>query len=187
MKKYSFFAMLSRMKYITRWGLMRNSRQENLSEHTLDVAYISHALALMSGLDPARAVLCALYHDCAEIFTGDLPTPVKYADPPLRERYRELERTAAERLVLSLPDSMQPDYRACFNESDPEVLRIVKAADKLSALIKCIEELKMGNGDFKSAKQAQLHALRELDLPAANEFMEKFMPAYELTLDEIER
>lgn len=178
--------MLSRMKYISRWGLMRNSRQENLSEHTLDVAYIAHALALLSGLDPARAVLCALYHDCAEIFTGDLPTPVKYADAPLRERYHELERSAAERLIVSLPSDMQPTYRDCFSEDDPDILRIVKAADKLSALIKCIEELKMGNGDFKSAKESQLAALRELELPAADEFIDKFLPAYELTLDEIE-
>lgn len=186
MQKFSFFAMLSRMKYINRWGLMRNSRSENLSEHTLDVAYIAHALCVMSGVDPAPAVFAALYHDCTEILTGDLPTPVKYYTPDLRGAYRELEKTAAGRLLSTLPTEMADAYRPCFAERDTETARIVKAADKLSALTKCIEELRMGNHDFERAKQAQLDALRAMNMPTVDTFLERFIPAYELTLDELE-
>ena len=170
MKTHGFFAMLSRMKYIARWGLMRNVRQENLSEHTLEVAYFAHALALLSGVDPARPVFCALYHDCAAI----------------RDSYKQVERAAAERLLAALPDKLAAAYRPSFFEQDELVLRIVKAADKLSALVKCIEEERSGNRDFESAKRAQLEALRALRLPAAGEFLKTFLPAYELTLDEIE-
>lgn len=186
MKGFHFFALLSRMKYIFRWGLMRNARQENLSEHTLEVAYIAHALALMSHLDPSRAVMCALYHDCGEIITGDLPTPVKYRDPLLRESYRRLENQANHRLLACLPEDLTAGYRACLLETDPETLRIVKAADKLSALIKCIEEIRMGNDDFKSARAAQLSALGAMELPAAERFLKEFMPSFERTLDELQ-
>ena len=186
MKTHGFFAMLSRMKYIARWGLMRNVRQENLSEHTLEVAYFAHALALLSGVDPARPVFCALYHDCAEILTGDLPTPVKYDSAAIRDSYKQVERAAAERLLAALPDKLAAAYRPSFFEQDELVLRIVKAADKLSALVKCNEEERSGNRDFESAKRAQLEALRALRLPAAGEFLKTFLPAYELTLDEIE-
>lgn len=185
MKEYSFFAMLSRMKYITRWGLMRNSRQETLSEHTLDVAYIAHALALLSGLDPAKAVLCALYHDCSEILTGDMPTPVKYYNPKIKQTYKEIEQIASDRLLSTLPEELSAAYHLCFYEEDPQILQIVKAADKLSALIKCIEEIRMGNDDFLSARQAQLDALHAMDLPAVETFLEQFLPAYEMTLDEL--
>lgn len=185
MQTHGFFAMLSRMKYINRWGLMRNSRTENLSEHTLEVAYLAHVLALLSDADPARAVLCALYHDCGEILTGDLPTPVKYHNARLRDSYREIERSAAQRLLSMLPPTLAKSYHPCFFEQDEQILKIVKAADKLSALIKCIEELRMGNDDFVSAKQAQLDALAQLDLPAVQVFLDKFLPAYTLTLDEM--
>lgn len=179
--------MLSRMKYINRWGLMRNARTETLSEHTLDVAYIAHALALMSDIDPARAVLCALYHDCSEIITGDLPTPVKYRNEEIRRSYHLLEDTAKSTLLSGLPEELGKRYRTCLFEDDPQILKIVKAADKLSALIKCIEELRMGNDDFRSARAAQLEALKALELPAANRFMELFVPAYDLTLDELQQ
>ncbi|MEM1485105.1 5'-deoxynucleotidase [Oscillospiraceae bacterium PP1C4] len=186
MKKHSFFAMLSRMKYINRWGLMRNSRQENLSEHTLDVAYITHALALLSGVDPARAALCALYHDCSEILTGDMPTPIKYYNPKIKETYKEIESIASERLLSTLPDELAASYRPCFMEEDAKILQLVKAADKLSALIKCIEEIRMGNHDFISARQAQLDALNDMHMPAVDTFLTQFLPAYELTLDEMD-
>lgn len=184
MKKYSFFAMLYRMKYIGRWGLMRSARQENLSEHTLDTAYIAHALCALSGIPPEKAVFCALYHDCSEIFTGDLPTPVKYGSPDIRAAYKDAERQASDRLLSSLPSAMDAQYRPCF-EPDEETARIVKAADKLSALIKCIEELRMGNGDFARAKDAQLEALHAMQMPAVEEFLVRFLPAFELTLDEL--
>ena len=185
MQTYSFFAMLSRMKYITRWGLMRNSRPENLCEHTLEVAYFAHALALLAGIDPVRPVFCALYHDCSEILTGDLPTPVKYFDPDIRESYKRIESEAAGRLLKTLPASMAESLSPSFFEADPQVLRIVKAADKLSALVKCIEELRMGNDDFSKAKEAQLQALHEMQLPCVEQFLEQFLPAYACTLDEL--
>lgn len=184
---YSFFAMLSRMKYITRWGLMRNARQENLSEHTLEVAYIAHALALLSGVSPERAVFCALYHDCAEIITGDMPTPVKYYNEGMRATYGDVERAAQERLLGTLPEELRETYRASFEDADRDTRRIVKAADKLSALMKCTEELRMGNRDFESAKSAQLAALHAMELPAVERFLKEFMPAFELTLDEMQR
>ena len=185
MKRFSFFAMLSRMKYIRRWGLMRNAREENLSEHSLDTAYIAHALALLSDVDPSRAVFCALYHDCSEILTGDMPTPVKYYSPQIKESYKEIEQAAAGRLLSSLPPDLQQAYRPHFFEQDPQVLAVVKAADKLSALVKCIEEIRMGNNDFQNAKQAQLEALHQMNLPAVDFFLENCLPAYELTLDEL--
>lgn len=186
MKSYSFFALLSRMKYINRWGLMRNARQENLSEHTLEVAYIAHALALMSGMEPSRAVFCALYHDCSEIITGDLPTPIKYDNPEIRKNYRQIERAAVERLLSALPKELSARYEPCFFEEDEQVRKLVKAADKLSALLKCIEEIQMGNRDFCSAKEAQLAALRAVGLPAVDTFLEQFLPSYERTLDELQ-
>lgn len=186
MEKYSFFALLSRMKYINRWGLMRNARQENLCEHTLEVAYIAHALALMSGVEPSRAVFCALYHDCSEIITGDLPTPIKYDNPEIRKNYREIERTAVHRLLSALPKELSEAYEPCFFEEDEQIRKLVKAADKLSALLKCVEEIQMGNRDFLSAKQAQLSALKAMKLPAVDTFLEQFLPAYERTLDELQ-
>lgn len=185
MKRFSFFAMLSRMKYIRRWGLMRNAREENLSEHSLDTAYIAHALALLSDVDPSRAVFCALYHDCSEILTGDMPTPVKYYSPQIKESYKEIEQAAAGRLLSTLPPDLQQAYRPHFFEQDPQVLSVVKAADELSALVKCIEEIRMGNNDFQNAKQAQLEALHQMNLPAVDFFLENCLPAYELTLDEL--
>ncbi|WP_353939288.1 5'-deoxynucleotidase [uncultured Anaerotruncus sp.] len=187
MEPYGFFAMLSRMKYISRWGLMRNSRTENLSEHTLETAYFAHALALIEGADPARVVLCALYHDCSEILTGDLPTPVKYHNPAIKESYKAIEEAAAGRLLATLPSELAERYRPCFFEEDPQVRRLVKAADKLSALVKCIEEIRMGNDDFLSARESQLAALREMGIPAVDIFLREYLPAFDRTLDEISR
>lgn len=164
---------------------MRNARQENLSEHTLETAYIAHALCCLEGTDPARAVLCALYHDCSEIITGDMPTPIKYLNETLRDSYKQVERDAAARLLSYMPESMRQSYSPCFFESDPHILQIVKAADKLSALMKCIEEIRMGNRDFESARKAQEKSLRSMNLDAVDAFMEQFLPAYELTLDEL--
>lgn len=187
MEPYGFFAMLSRMKYISRWGLMRNSRTENLSEHTLETAYFAHALALLEDVDPARVVLCALYHDCSEILTGDLPTPVKYNNPAIKESYKAIEEAAADRLLATLPPALAEQYRPCFFEEDPQIRRLVKAADKLSALVKCIEEIRMGNDDFQSARESQLAALREMKIPAVDTFLREYLPAFDRTLDEISR
>lgn len=187
---YSFFAMLSRMKHILRWGLMRNSVTENLSEHTLEVAYIAHALAAMrnarqpGSLDCGQAVLYALYHDCSEILTGDLPTPVKYCDPALRNAYKAVEHASAGRLLNKLPPDIGSDFAACFNPSS-EYRKIVKAADKLSALIKCIEEERMGNQEFTSARKSTLDSLHAMEMPEVERFIADFLPAYSLTLDEL--
>lgn len=190
--KTGFFAMLSRMKYINRWGLMRNSRPESLSEHTTDVAMVAHALAVIRNqrfggqVDCGRVALLALYHDAPEILTGDLPTPVKYQNDEIRGAYKNVETAAANRLLGMLPDDLRPDYEELLapQASDAE-LRIVKAADKLSALIKCIEEECAGNGEFKTAKEATLRALKESGLPEVSVFLEQFMPAYRCTLDEL--
>lgn len=183
----SFFAMLSRMKYIHRWGLMRNARLENLSEHTLEVAYIAHILALMNGTAPEKAVLCALYHDCTEIITGDMPTPIKYYNAEIRSIYGGIEAAVQERLLETLPGHLRKEYAEWMAPDDPEIKRIVKAADKLSALIKCTEEIRMGNREFESARQAQLDAIHAMGFPAAEEFLEEFMPAFDLTLDEMQK
>lgn len=187
--KNTFFAMLSRMKYIARWGLMRSARQENLSEHTLEVAYLSHALTALGNrryhrdLDPGLAVLYALYHDCAEIITGDLPTPVKYHSEALRAAYKELESEAAHRLLEKLPADLAEDFSPYF-DIPPEYAPLVKAADKLSALIKCQEERGSGNHEFDSAFETTLASLRAMGLPEADDFLAEFFPAYGYTLDE---
>ncbi|MCI8443307.1 MAG: 5'-deoxynucleotidase [Provencibacterium sp.] len=187
-----FFAYLSRMKYIHRWALMHSARTETLSEHTLETAILTHALCLLRNehfggqCDAGRAVLCALYHDAAETITGDLPTPVKYYSPRIREAYGELEQAAGERLLQMLPDSLRQAYREQLFCQDEEILRLVKAADKLSALIKCIEEERMGNREFACAKQAALHTLHQMRLPEVELFLKEFLPAYQLALDELE-
>ena len=187
----SFYAMLSRMKHIHRWALMRNIRQENLCEHSQDVAVIAHALAVITNtrfdghLDEGRCVLMALYHDASEILTGDLPTPVKYDNPAIRDAYKELEHVACDKLISMLPEDLQAAYEPYFFES-PETAeyQIVKAADKIAALIKCVEELAQGNGEFSAARKSTEQAVRAMHLPAADCFLEEFLPAFELTLDE---
>ena len=162
---YPFFATIARMKYIGRWGLMRNTVQENIQEHSHMVAVLAHALAVIKRdrfggrADPGHVAAVALYHDAPEIFTGDLPTPVKYANDAIREAYKAVEQGAADRLLAMLPEELRPAFSPLLSETDPEVLSLVKAADKLSAYLKCLEELKAGNTEFKSAAEQTLQAL----------------------------
>ena len=190
---YHFFAMLSRMKYINRWGLMRNTRSENLSEHSLETAIVAHALAVIGNekfgrsRDPQRAAALALLHDAPEIITGDMPTPVKYHSEDIRKAYAEVENLAAERLVSLLPEELRPYYRELMTMSAPgdeELRPLIKAADRISAAIKCIEERLSGNQDFREAERSTLKLLRDMDMPEAKYFMEEFLPSYGLTLDE---
>ena len=189
-----FFAMISRMKYIDRWGLMRCTRTETLSEHTLETAMLSHALIEIANarfekeLDPGKAVLLAMYHDSAEIITGDLPTPVKYHNDEIKHAYDSIEEVAIGRLLKMLPDDLKPAFERSLSP-DEDTLAIyepyVKAADKLSALIKCVEELKAGNAEFKMAHQSVL-SHKSLQIPEAQFFINEFLPAYALSLDELE-
>lgn len=184
------------MKYINRWGLMRNTTPENLSVHSYDTAVLAHALCELANvrfgahLDPGRAALLGLYHDTSEIFTGDLPTPVKYFSPGIRGAYRQVEDDSRRRLIDLLPEDLRPRYAGLLdpspaNEEDKHLLRVVKAADKLSALIKCIEEEKAGNREFQSAAAAQERYLRAMGLPEVDCFLAEFLPAYRLPLDEL--
>ncbi len=192
MKDKNFFAMLSRMRYINRWGLMRNTLPENISEHSLDVAVIAHALAVIRNIcyqgnvNAERVALLALFHDCTEIITGDMPTPVKYYAPEIRAAYREVEAAARNSLLEGLPEQFQHTYAPLLaeTEEEKELWTLVKAADKLSALIKCIEERRMGNDDFKRAEETTITAIKEMKLQEAEYFMNEFLPAYCLTLDE---
>ena len=189
----SFFAMMSRMKHIERWALMRNTRQENLSEHSLQVGMIAHALAVISNtrchrqLDPSKAALMGMYHDASEIITGDMPTPVKYRNPEIQGAFKALEDAANQRLLCMLPKDMQPYYQSLFcpEEADAYLWQLVKAADKLSAYIKCIEEATTGNSEFLSAQQATRTILNAMDLPEVTIFMEEFLSSFGKTLDEL--
>ena len=191
MEDRKFFALISRMKYINRWGLMRNAVTENISEHSLETAFIAHVLALYrnvrfgGNVDPERTALLAMYHDVTEIITGDLPTPVKYYNEEIKRQYGRLEETAGEKLIGYLPEDMREYYRPLMGktEEESELWQLVKAADKLSALIKCIEERNMGNLDFANAEQSTLKALHDMKLPEAEEFIKEFLPSYGLTLD----
>lgn len=185
-----FYAMLFRMKYIDRWALMRNTRKESLAEHTLETAFIAHALAVIENrrfggnVNAEKAALLALFHDAPEIITGDLPTPIKYYNPEIKQIYNEIEDAASERLLGLLPDDLRPDFVGLFNNTDPHLKAIVKAADKLSALIKCRDELTLGNRDFSSAEESTLKAVKALDLPAAEVFVKEFLQSFSLPLDE---
>lgn len=194
-KKHSFFAMLARMKYIERWALMRNSEKENISEHSLEVAMLAHALALLGNSRlgkeyPAEHIaMLGMYHDCTEIITGDMPTPVKYENPDIQSAYKQIEKAAAFRLLNMLPEDLRPAYEPYFVEGkrDKEEAVLVKAADKLSALIKCIEEEKAGNQEFRSARKTIITSLEGLGCPEAKIFMEEFLPLYQMTLDELNK
>ncbi|MCM1180505.1 MAG: 5'-deoxynucleotidase [Clostridium sp.] len=189
----SFFAMMSRMKYINRWALMRNSYPENISEHSLEVAMLAHALALIGNckygkhLNAEKAALIGMYHDCTEIITGDMPTPIKYYNKDTKEAYKNVEVQAAKELLLMLPDYMRKEYEKIFfpSEEDEYLQKIVKAADRLSAYIKCIEEEKAGNREFSSAMAATYGKLKEMDLPEVQDFIRDFSGAYRKTLDEL--
>ena len=195
MKKNGFFAMLARMKYIARWGLMRNAIHENLSEHSYDTAVIAHALALIGqtqfgrqDVDPGQVAAAALFHDVPEILTGDMPSPVKYHNAGVREAYRAVEEAAAARLLSMLPESLRPQYRVLmsFDREQPQMHAYIKAADKISAYTKCLGELQCGNTEFKSAARGLRSAIADLGLPEADYYMEHFAPAFSLTLDELQ-
>ncbi len=188
----SFFAYLSRMRYIDRWGLMRNTFQENIQEHSHAVAVLAHALAVIgrekfgSTVDPNEAAVAGLYHDAPEILTGDLPTPVKYDNPAIKDAYKAVERVAADKLLSMLPPELAPSFAPYVREElEPELLAVVKAADKLAAYLKCVEELKAGNDEFRQAAQQTRAALEKMGLPALDYFLERFLPAFHLTLDEL--
>ena len=187
-----FYALMGRMRYITRWGLMRNTFSENIQEHSHQVAVLAHALALirrdilqLPGPDPDKCAVAALYHDASEILTGDLPTPIKYYNPDIKTAYKQVERIAGERLLDMLPPALRSSYEHLVLEDDEEVTPIVKAADKLSAYLKCVEELKAGNNEFKKAKEQTYAALCQNPIPALSYFMEHFLEGFELTLDEL--
>ena len=193
--EYSFFATASRMKYIERWALMRNTRPENLSEHCLEVSMIAHALCVIGNVrynksyDADKAALIGLYHDASEIITGDMPTPIKYYNPGIKEAFKSIEDDANHKLLSMLPEDIRAAYEDIFFKK-PEYSdewRLVKAADKLSALIKCIEEEKTGNREFVKAKESTEQSLKAMacDYPEVNDFINEFLPAYEKTLDEL--
>ncbi len=187
-----FYALMGRMRYITRWGLMRNTFSENIQEHSHQVAVLAHALALirtrilgLPGPDPDRCATAALYHDASEILTGDMPTPIKYYNPGIRSAYKQVEEVAGNRLLEMLPEELRECYRHDVLEDNPALLPIVKAADKLSAHIKCIEEQKAGNTEFDSAAQQTLKALQELNRPEVDWFIRECLPAFSLNLDQL--
>ncbi len=190
-----FYAILSRMKYINRWGLMRNTQNESICEHSLEVAILAHALAVIhnrrfgGSVNAERTAVLAIFHDTPEIITGDLPTPVKYHNPSIEKSYREVEKVAQRKLLSMVPEDLKADYRGLLfqeHETDSQLLPFVKAADKLSALIKCVEERKMGNAEFIKAEQTIRKAVLEMDMPEVQCFLTEFLPSYELTLDEQE-
>jgi 5'-deoxynucleotidase len=195
-----FFAMISRMRYINRWGLMRNTLPENISEHSLQVAMIAHALTVIRNryyaegrlkLNPERVAVLAMYHDASEILTGDLPTPVKYFNPAIRDAYQAVESVATGRLLSMLPADLAADFQPILepDHRDPEIkdsMALIKAADRISAYLKCVEEGKAGNSEFHKAGQATLNKIQESALPEVRHFMRDFVPSFSLTLDELE-
>ena len=189
----SFFPMIARMRYINRWGLMRNTDVENIQEHSHMVAVLAHALAVIENekfggqVDPGTVAVAALYHDASEILTGDMPTPIKYDNPDIQGAYKAVESVAERKLLSMLPEDLRPVYDEALTMPDPHVRALVKAADKLSAYLKCVEERKAGNAEFRSAEEQTYAALRENPLPALNYFMEHFLPGFQLTLDELQK
>lgn len=189
----NFYGMLARMKYINRWGLMRNTITENIAEHSLEVAIIAHSLAVIGNtyfgkkLNAEHIAVLGIMHDTTEIITGDLPTPIKYYAPEIRDSYKKVENIAAHQLLSELPQEMQPEYEKVLLEEKDEDWKYVKAADKLSAYIKCIEEANMGNTDFKKAEATLKKTIEDMEMEEVNYFMEKFLPSYNITLDEINK
>jgi len=189
-----FYALLSRMRNIRRWGLMANSFEENIQEHCMMTAVLAHGLAVLrrdkfgGNADPEAVALRALYHDASEIFTGDLPTPVKYDNPAISEAYKQVESVALDRLLEKLPEELQPAFVPILRAEqwDADTRQLVKAADKLSAYLKCVEELRAGNGEFRKAAEQTRAALERMGLPEVEYFLREFAPSFALTLDEQE-
>ena len=185
-----FYAMLFRMKYIDRWALMRNTRKENLAEHSLETAFIAHAIAVIDNkrfggsTDPEKAALLAMFHDTPEIITGDLPTPVKYYNNDIINAYNEIEQHAVDSLLKLLPEDLRSEYEPLFDGKDEKLKLIVRAADKISALIKCKDEIMLGNSEFSVAERSTLETVKKLGLPAADEFLDIFLESFSLPLDE---
>ena len=187
-----FYALMGRMRYITRWGLMRNTFSENISEHSHMTAVLAHALALirrdilqLPTPEPDRCAVAALYHDASEILTGDLPTPIKYYNPEIKEAYKQVERVAGNRLLDMLPSQLRASYEHLVLEDEEDVLPFVKAADKLSAHIKCLEEQKAGNTEFDTAAKQTWEAMKAMDRPELNWFLENCLGAFALNLDQL--
>jgi 5'-deoxynucleotidase len=187
-----FYALMGRMRYITRWGLMRNSFVENIQEHSHQVAVLAHALALirreilhLEGPDPDRCAVAALYHDATETLTGDMPTPIKYYNADIKAAYKQVERIAGDRLLEMIPEALRPYYAPLILESDPQVNEIVKAADKLSAHIKCLEEQKGGNTDFDTAARQTWEAMQDKGTPELKWFLENCLTPFTLNLDQL--
>ena len=187
----NFFALIARMKNIGRWSLMRSVTTENVQEHSHMTAVLAHALAVIrrdvfgKPCDPNACAAAALFHDAAEILTGDLPTPIKYYGPEIMTAYRQVENAASEKLLHMLPPELRGAYEPFLCDTDPELRRIVKAADKLSAYIKCVEERRAGNDEFLRAEQKTLDILRAYAMPEVDWFLDRFGPSFELTLDEL--
>ena len=188
---YNFYPMIARMRYITRWGLMRNTQTENIQEHSHMVAVLAHGLAVIQNekfggqVDPGQVAVAALYHDASEILTGDMPTPIKYDNPDIQFAYKQVEAVAEAKLLSMLPEDLRPAYEEAITIVDPEVKALVKAADKLDAYLKCVEEVKAGNAEFKKAKEQTYAALCQNPIPALQYFMEHFLEGFSLTLDEL--
>jgi 5'-deoxynucleotidase len=191
-KSNQFFAFLSRMKYIMRWSLMRNTNIENIQEHSHQVSVIAHALAVIKNVyfggsvNPERAAVLALYHDSNEALTGDMPTPIKYFNPSIQKAYKDMEDTSKEKLLTMLPGELRDIYRGIlfYDESSDEG-KIIKAADRICAYIKCLEEEKAGNTEFKKAAEATVKKIKSMKMAEADYFMEHFIPSFRLTLDEL--
>lgn len=187
----NFYGMLARMKYINRWGLMRSKDTENIAEHSLEVAIIAHALAIIGNtyfgknIDVNRVAVMGIMHDTSEIITGDMPTPIKYYAPEIRDSYKKVESIASKQLLNELPEEMRKEYENVLDVDSDEAYKFVKAADKLSAYIKCLEEADMGNNDFKLAEKSIKKIIDEMEMEEVDYFIKNFLPAYNKTLDEI--
>lgn len=186
-----FFAYIARMKHIKRWGLMRSNREENVQEHSLQVAMIAHCLALIENkrygghLNPEHVMALAVFHETAEVITGDLVTPIKYYNEEIRKAYKDVEKLAEERMIAMLPKEFQKDYRPLIQPEDPEEYRYVKAADQIAAYAKCLEELKTGNKEFSMARYTILQSIHDMKMPCAEDFLKEFISSFEITLDEL--
>ena len=189
--KHHFFAYVSRLRYIRRWGLMRSVMPENDAEHSLQVAMIAHAIAIMGRdhygrkVDPEHVLALGVYHDVSEVITGDMPTPVKYQTDELRKSYKDVERMANDRLLAMLPDGMRTAYEPYLSVPEDYDRQILKAADSISAYLKCLEEKRAGNREFDAAGESIKHGLAQIDLPEVQDFIREFIPSFELSLDEL--